>query len=184
LCVGIESGDQEILNKMKKGTKLSNIARFANDARRAGLLIHAGFMFGNKFETWETMERTLQFALSLPIDTAQFYPIMLSPGTADYDYFKAQGLLLSEKFDDWNDAEGNHRTTVSREDLTSHSLEQFCDHARRAFYLRRSYIAYKIRQVLLDPREWKRNVMGMKRLWRHLLYRPGQASPISRHASP
>jgi radical SAM superfamily enzyme YgiQ (UPF0313 family) len=54
LCVGFESGNQEILNGMNKGTKRERMFRFMADARKAGILIHGCFMVGFPGETRET----------------------------------------------------------------------------------------------------------------------------------
>ena len=47
-CVGFESGDQEILNNIQKGTTIGKIRTFMKDAKRAGILIHGCFMVGNR----------------------------------------------------------------------------------------------------------------------------------------
>ncbi|MBD3314932.1 MAG: radical SAM protein, partial [Chitinivibrionales bacterium] len=76
-CVGFESGDQRILDNIRKGTKLERIREFVRDAKRAGILVHGCFMVGNRGETRQTLETTLRFAKELNPDTAQFYPIMV-----------------------------------------------------------------------------------------------------------
>jgi radical SAM superfamily enzyme YgiQ (UPF0313 family) len=169
MCVGFESGDTSILNGVRKGTKLSRVEEFANDARRAGLMVHGCFMFGNAMETRETMARTLEFALRLPIDTAQFFPLMVSPGTVDYERFKAGGLLKIISFAEWNDSKGNHQATVERPDLPSKCIEAFCDYARRQFYLRPRYIGYKLKQSLFDREELVRNAKSFRVLAGHLM---------------
>jgi radical SAM superfamily enzyme YgiQ (UPF0313 family) len=176
LCVGFESGDQDILNKMRKGTKLTIVEQFVRNARKAGVLVHGCFMFGNKFETKESMERTLEFALRLPLDTAQFFPIMVSPGTIDYEFFKQQGMLKTEDFSAWNDEEGNHLSTIDRPNLSNDYIESFCDTARRRFYTRPAYLAYKVKQSLTDLHECKRNLMGFTKLIKHLIVRKGVAT--------
>jgi radical SAM superfamily enzyme YgiQ (UPF0313 family) len=178
LCVGFESGDQEILNKMRKGTKLGIVEKFVRDAKEAGVMVHGCFMFGNKFETKESMERTLEFALRLPLDTAQFFPIMVSPGTADYEFFKHEGMLSTEDFSAWNDAEGNHLSTINRPNLSNEYIEAFCDTARRKFYGRPRYLAYKAKQSLSDWNELKRNLMGFRVLVKHLVSRKGVAQSV------
>lgn len=179
LCVGFESGDQDILNKMRKGTKLAIVEQFVRNANDAGILVHGCFMFGNKFETRQSMERTLDFALRLPLDTAQFFPIMVSPGTVDYEFFKQQGMLKTEDFSAWNDEEGNHLSTIDRPNLNNEYIEAFCDTARRRFYSRPAYLLYKMKQSLMDADELKRNLMGFKKLAKHLLVRRG----VTHHAS-
>ena len=85
-CVGFESGEQRILDNIKKATNLDTIRQFAADARRSGIMIHGCFMVGNRGESRDTLETTLAFAKELNPDTAQFYPIMVYPGTEDYEY--------------------------------------------------------------------------------------------------
>jgi radical SAM superfamily enzyme YgiQ (UPF0313 family) len=65
LCVGFESGNQEILNEMRKGTKIEQMTAFMENARKAGILIHGCFMVGFPGETKETAEQTIQLALRL-----------------------------------------------------------------------------------------------------------------------
>ncbi|MGA9990514.1 MAG: radical SAM protein [Terriglobales bacterium] len=173
LCVGFESGDQQILNQIRKGTRLEKIEAFVADAKKAGIMVHGCFIFGNRNETRQTMKETLDLALRLPVDTAQFFPLMLSPGTADYEFFRSSGMLVSQDFSKWNDADGNHQSTVSRPDLPSQLVERFCDHARRRFYLRPSYILAKARQSLIDFDELRRNIKGARHLARHVVRRPG-----------
>ena len=172
-CVGFESGDQEILNKMRKGTKMVRIRDFVANAADVGIHLHGCFMYGNKFETRDTMERTLEFALSLDIDSAQFYPIMVSPGTYDYDFYKAEGLLRTEDFSEWNDGEGQHRSTVERPGLSNKEIEDFCDLSRRRFYLRPRYVFNKLRESLTDVQHFQKNLRGFSVLAKHLVKRKG-----------
>ena len=47
LLVGYESGNQQVLNNMKKGTRLDIIRRFSKDCRELGIKVHGTFIFGN-----------------------------------------------------------------------------------------------------------------------------------------
>ena len=170
-CVGFESGDQTILDNIRKKTTLDKIRLFAKDAKRAGIMIHGCFMVGNRGETRETLRKTLDFACELNPDTAQFFPIMVYPGTEDYDWVREKGYLVSEDYSKWVTDKGLHNSVVSNPDLTYQELVRFCDFARRKFYLRPSYFIFKLKQSLKNPREAKRNLMGFKNLARHL-FRP------------
>ncbi len=170
-CVGFESGDQEILDNIKKGTNVDGIRRFMKDARRARILIHGCFMVGNRGETRSTLEKTLRFAKELSPDTAQFYPIMVYPGTSDYHYFKERGWIVTEDFRKWLTEEGLHSSVVSNPELPYETLVDFCDRARREFYLRPGYVAGKGVQALLHPGELKRLLMGFRTIFPYLLHR-------------
>jgi radical SAM superfamily enzyme YgiQ (UPF0313 family) len=155
-CVGFESGDQQILNNIKKGTRIDIIHRFVKDAKHAGIMIHGCFMVGNRGETPETLEKTLAFAKKLNPDTAQFFPIMVYPGTSDWLYYKEKGWIVTHNFRDWITEEGLHSSTVSNPELPYEQLVAFCDRARREFYLRPSYIFIKLIQSIQKPSEAKR----------------------------
>jgi len=64
--------------------KIRQIRQFFADAKEAGILIHCCFLVGNPGETKETLQKTLEFAKVLNPDTAQFFPIMVYPGTEAY----------------------------------------------------------------------------------------------------
>ncbi len=152
-CVGFESGEQQILNNIKKGTKIDRIRQFVKDAKRAGILVHGCFMVGNRGETHETLETTLTFAKELSPDTAQFFPIMVYPGTSDYRYFADKGWITTENYREWLTADGLHSSVVSNPDLTYEELVAFCDRARKEFYLRPKYLLQKTLQVISQPAE-------------------------------
>ena len=169
LCVGFESGNQEILNNIKKGTKLEIIRQFIKDTKKAKILVHGCFMLGNKGETKETIAETVKFAKELDPDTAQFFPIMVYPGTEAYDYFKSRGFLLSEDYTKWLDEEGMHNCMVSRPWLTNKELVKLCNNARMEFYMRPKYIFQKIAQAMRHPKEIPRLFKAGKTFSRHII---------------
>jgi anaerobic magnesium-protoporphyrin IX monomethyl ester cyclase len=168
LCVGFESGDQQILDNINKGIKLATMKQFMQAAQRAGILIHGCFMVGNKGETKETMKKTLEFAQELHPDTAQFFPLMVYPGTRAYQWAKESGCLRTSDYRSWLTAEGLHNCVIDAGELSSDALVAFCDFARRDFYLSLSYIARKFLQMLKNPLEAKRTFKAFKTFARHL----------------
>lgn len=168
-CVGFESGDDTVLKHMKKSLKLSKAEVFMDACRQAGILVHGCFMVGNLNETQTTMEQTLALAKRLDPDTAQFFPIMVYPGTAAYDEARQKGYIASEDYSQWLTEEGLHNSVVNLPGVTHQQLVEFCDRARREFYLRPGYLLYKLGQSLTDFRELKRNLKGFAKLSRYLL---------------
>ncbi len=169
LCVGFESGNQEILDRMHKNLKLSQSRQFIKDAKRAGVMVHGCYIVGLPGETKETLERTLAFAKDLNTDTAQFFPLMVYPGTEAYDWAKAEGYLKTEDFSRWLSSEGMHNCVVEKPELTNEELVAFCDRARREFYLRPRYMIFKLKQVLVRPDEARRTFKSLRKFWRYLL---------------
>lgn len=168
LCVGVESGSQKVLDNMKKGLSLERIKRFFRDVKKAGILVHGCFMAGNNGETRETLEETLNLAKELNPDTAQFFPLMIYPGTEAYEWAKKENLILAEDFSQWVTQEGLHQCVVNLAGLSSTNLVNFCDRARREFYLRPAYLMSKLKQILLHPSELRRTAMSFGTFWRFL----------------
>jgi len=158
LCVGIESGVQRLLEAMGKNLKLDQVREFFNHCKRVGILVHGCFMVGNPGETRETMKETLRFALSLKPDTAQFFPIMVYPGTKTYDWAFQNNYLQTDDFSQWLTSEGLHNCVVSTPDVTSEELVAFCNDARRTFYLRPRYFLAKLWQMLISAEERRRTI--------------------------
>ncbi|MEK6972537.1 MAG: radical SAM protein [archaeon] len=168
LCVGVESGSQEILNNIRKGTTIEGIKKFMKDSKKAGILVHGCFMLGNQGETKETIRKTIEFAKELNPDTAQFFPIMVYPGTETYEEFKKSGFLTTNKFDEWLTKDGQHNSIISRPGLSNYELVELCDEARREFYLRPKYIFSKIKQAFLHPKEFVRIAKASKTFFKYL----------------
>ncbi|MBI4689542.1 MAG: radical SAM protein [Nitrospirae bacterium] len=169
LCVGFESGSQILLDNIKKRINLEKMMRFMADARKAGILIHGCFIVGHPGETNETMQQTLELAKRLNPDTAQFYPIMVYPGTEAYEWYKENGLILTDDFSKWLTPAGLHNSVVNAENLSAEELVRFCDHARRKFYLRPAYLLYKSGQMITHPGEIKRTLKSLKTFGRYLI---------------
>ena len=167
-CVGFESGNQDILDNMRKSSKIDLMFDFMNNARKADILVHGCFLAGLPGETKDTMKQTLDLAKQLKPDTVQFYPVMVYPGTEAYDWYKSKGLLITDDFSKWITPSGLHNTVVKTEHLSPGDMVKFCDDARREFYLRPSYILYKIKQMLLHPEEIKRTLKSLRTFIKYL----------------
>jgi radical SAM superfamily enzyme YgiQ (UPF0313 family) len=169
LCVGFESGDQQVLDNIGKKLAVSQMHEFAKSAKKAGVLVHGCFLVGNMGETKETLKKTLNLALTINPDTAQFYPIMVYPGTRAYQWADSNGFIKAKTWRDWLTEEGLHNSVVSTSDLSAEELVQFCDNARRNFYLRPRYIFAKLLQIIKHPREAKRITRSAKTFIKYLV---------------
>lgn len=90
---GIESGNQDMLNKMKKGATLDQARKAVKLCRKYKVKSYLLFMFGLPWETKETAEDTIRFAKELNGDFADFniaYPL---PGTEFYEIAKKRKLF-------------------------------------------------------------------------------------------
>lgn len=160
---GIESVDQTILNNIRKGITVEQIENYIKNARKAGLMIHACYMVGNKGETKETMERTLEAALRFKTDTMQFFPLIPYPGTEAYRWAKENGYI-KHGYSHYLKEDGTLNCVISTEELTSEEMVAFCAHARKKYYLRPWYILHRIKRGLMDFEDLKRSLKAFSRL--------------------
>tara|TARA_B100001971_G_C18252324_1_gene579265 strand:- start:1669 stop:3123 length:1455 start_codon:yes stop_codon:yes gene_type:complete len=171
VVVGFESTDQRILNNMRKGMKMTLVHQFVEDAKKAKLKVHGCFMAGNPGDTKETLENTLQFAIKHNFDTVQFFPLQVYPGTRAYNWAIDNEYLSNTNYRDLITEDGNHNCLLERPDLSSIDLLDFCDAARRRYYLRPRFLLYKLIESIKDPRgEGVKTIKSFRTFYKHLFY--------------
>lgn len=157
-ATGFESGDKQILVNMRKGQNLDQQYEFVKNAKDLGILVHGCFMVGFPGETRETLDKTLELAMDLDPDSAQFYPVMPYPGTGAYEWAEKEGFIAADSFDDWLNPDGGHRCVMNLPGLSPKDLEDFCEHAVRRFHFRPNYMLKKAVQAVTQPKEGVRSV--------------------------
>jgi anaerobic magnesium-protoporphyrin IX monomethyl ester cyclase len=90
--IGVESGNQDILDWTKKGTKLSQVRSFFRLMKRVGIQAFASFMIGYPQETRETIEQTFRLAKEIRPDMCQFVILQPLPGTELWGGAQYQGV--------------------------------------------------------------------------------------------
>jgi len=155
LIVGYESGNQKILDNVKKGITLKQAEDFTKSAKRAGIRIFGCFMIGLPGDTKETIEETLQFAKRLRPDMIQIEQAVPFPGTEFYSWCKKNNYLTTEDFDKWLDKNGQLDCVVSYPWLSSEEIKKMRDRLTLRFYLSPRQILYTATHNL-HPSEFKR----------------------------
>jgi anaerobic magnesium-protoporphyrin IX monomethyl ester cyclase len=84
ILYGIESGNQETLNRIKKGITLEQARNAVNLAKKQGIEVRVSFMLGFPWETPEMTDKTIKFASELGADFTQFCITTPYPGTNLY----------------------------------------------------------------------------------------------------
>ena len=97
---GVESGNQAVLDSIKKRQTLDDVRRAFREAKAAGLQTMGFFIFGLPADTEETMDDTIRFALELDPDLANFMIAAPYPGTELWEIARRDGRLFSM---DWRD---------------------------------------------------------------------------------
>ncbi|MBU3897260.1 MAG: B12-binding domain-containing radical SAM protein [Nanoarchaeota archaeon] len=145
VIVGYESGNQGILNTIKKGITIQMAEDFTADAKRAGLKIFGCFMIGLPGETKETIEETFTFAKRLRPDMVFFQQAVPFPGTEFYNWCKMNKYITAKDWDEWLDKNGQLDCIVSYPDLTKEEICKLKDRLMIRYYTSPKHIAHTIK---------------------------------------
>lgn len=96
LRFGIESGDQDILELMKKESNTAVIEEAVRAARRVGIQTFGYFIVGWIGESRAQFQRTLDMAKNIPLDYASFYAATPLPGTGLHDAAVTEGKIPAD----------------------------------------------------------------------------------------
>ncbi len=96
ITIGIESGNPEILQKIKKGVTIEEMIHATKLIKRHGIALNAFFMFGFPWETEVQMRDTLNLMYSIAPDgeVGAVYSFLIPyPGTEIYNEIQSLGKL-------------------------------------------------------------------------------------------
>jgi radical SAM superfamily enzyme YgiQ (UPF0313 family) len=99
ILFGAESGVQKDLNAIRKGITLDQTRKAVQAAKEVGLTVYTPFLFGIPGQTYEDGLKTIEFALELDPDIANFHAITPFPGTELYDNIEKYGTMSEELTD-------------------------------------------------------------------------------------
>lgn len=91
--MGIETGDENVMKAIKKGITIEQVKRAVNLANNEGLEVKGFFMIGHHVDTKETIEKTIKFAKSLPLHTANFAIAVPFEGSELYNIKEKYGTF-------------------------------------------------------------------------------------------
>jgi radical SAM superfamily enzyme YgiQ (UPF0313 family) len=145
LALGVESESDDVRKDMVKRLERQKIhSAFAN-MRDAGIKSFAFFIFGYPGETLATMEHTIDYAIELDPDFANFYPAVPYPGTDLYEKSLRAGLLSPDAVD-WSKMEYSYYL-LRGNGLDEHVVMNAINRAKRRFFLRPGYLARHARDI-------------------------------------
>ena len=162
ILFGAESGVQKNLNTIRKGITLEQIRTAVKAAKDVGIRVSTPFMFGIPGETFEEGLQTIEFAIELNPDIANFHAITPFPGTELYDNLDKYGTMSEELTDFTYQGAAFIPYTMTREEILK--LRQM---AFRRFYSRPSFILRKLLE-LRNPNDFMvaaKSVRSLFWLW-------------------
>ncbi len=165
LLVGFESGNQEILNRIKKGLKLEMAREFMANCKKLGITVHGTFIIGLPIETKESVEETIRFACELDPHTIQVSIAAPYPGTELYEQAKLNGwfandILVAES--------GIQTSTLQYPSLSAAEIEDAVERMYRRFYFRPKPILRIVREMIGDRQMLVRRLREGREFFQYL----------------
>lgn len=145
---GVESGNQKILDAMKKGITIKQIKDAFKITNKIKLTNSASFIIGYPGETRETINDTIKLSKQIKPTLAYFFVCIPIVGTDLYNEAKKRNLILHK---DWTKyVQMPDKAMLKTETLSSEELIKLRNKAYKQFYLRPQYILsrlFKIRTI-------------------------------------
>ena len=144
VSLGIESGNENILKKMKKSIDLNKVRQAVKLCNQVGIETRGLFMFGNYGEDEKTMKDTINFAKSLDLDTATFHITIPFPNTDYWKIIQKEGKIYPKNYREYI-AYGN--VIFEHGNLNEEMLVKIQKKAYRSFYFRPKVILKAMKSI-------------------------------------
>lgn len=139
--IGFESLDKRNLQQMRKACNIQSgdyetaIRKFQD----RGIMIFGTFVFGYDYDTVDSFDTNLEFALRSKFFLANFNPLIPTPGTELYQQFQREGRLIYEKW--WLNPRYRYGQAIFHpKGMTAEELTKGCFRARYEFHRYRSIL--------------------------------------------
>ena len=141
---GVESGNDEVLKRIKKNISLDVTRKAFKLSKELGFETWAFLIFGLPGDTEETIKETIAFTKEIDPDFAKFLILKPYPGSDVYNELMKDELILSTDYDNY----GVYTDPVHRlPALEPEKMIYWQKRAFREFYLRPGKILSHIRRI-------------------------------------
>jgi radical SAM superfamily enzyme YgiQ (UPF0313 family) len=140
LCFGIESGSARVRQDVDKGFDQDIIFRTIENVGAVGIHVIANYIFGLPEDDRTSMQETLDLALSLNTEFANFYSAMAYPGSELYDLAVKEGLPLPDRWSGYSQHAVDTRPLPTKY-LSGAEVLAFRDHAFQVYFTNPAYLA-------------------------------------------
>ncbi|HEX9115307.1 MAG TPA: radical SAM protein, partial [Anaerolineae bacterium] len=131
---GIESANEQILKRVRKGYRKEQVVRALTWSHTAGIKNWGYFIIGLPGETEESIQETIAYAKTLPLDIALFHIAAPYPGTPFFYEVAENGWF--RKGTNWEEVDMDESTVLDYPGLPAERLEYWQKRATREWSLR------------------------------------------------
>lgn len=139
LAFGIESASERVRKDVDKGFKQDLIVQTVERVRAAGINVIANFIFGLPEDDVESMQETLDMALELNCEFANFYCAMAYPGSQLYTLALKEGWSLPKRWSGYSQHSMDTLPLPTKYLLAAEVL-RFRDHAFQVYFTSPRYL--------------------------------------------
>jgi radical SAM superfamily enzyme YgiQ (UPF0313 family) len=143
ICYGIESGDETILQNIKKTISTDQVRKAVRWTKEAGIEARGSFILGNPGETEKTLKKTFNFMKELDLDLMSMNIMTPMPGTEIHRWAKREGLLMTEDWNEYTFTQSVIRLPTISPEKVDAALRRFY----RGFYIRPSFILKRLAKI-------------------------------------
>ena len=139
LCYGIESGSARVRDDVNKGYRQDLAHSTIEATRDAGINVLGNYMFGLPEDDFESMQETLDLAIDLNCEFANFYSVMAYPGSELYEQAALDGSPLPEDWGGYGQHAANCLPLPTRH-LSGPEVLNFRDDAWQTYFTNTRYL--------------------------------------------
>lgn len=140
LALGIESANEHVREDVAKPFCQESIRKTIQQIQDAGIYVIANYIFGLPEDTLETMQETLDLAMELNTEFANFYCAMAYPGSAIYEQALREGRPLPKTWAGYSQ-HSKDAFPLPTKTLSSCEVLEFRDKAFVCYFSRLAYQA-------------------------------------------
>jgi radical SAM superfamily enzyme YgiQ (UPF0313 family) len=140
LCLGIESGSPRVRNDVHKKYRKNDVFTAVNAIRKAGIHIIANYLFGLPEDDHRSMQETLDLAIKLNCEFANFYCAMAYPGSTLYERAKKARLKLPDSWSGYSQLAFD-TLPLPTNYLMGEQVLEFRDQAFQTYFTNPDYLA-------------------------------------------
>ena len=153
LALGIEAGNQEIRREISKGKfQEVDIRKAVDQVRDHGVNVLGNYIFGLPDDTLDSMQQTLDLAIELNTEHANFYPCQALPGSPLYHVARDNGWDLPNSYDGYGFLSYEAQPLPTKH-LTAAEVIKFRDDAWHAYFSRPEYLGLVERKFGTEQRK-------------------------------
>jgi|TARA_Y100000310_G_scaffold82857_1_gene79456 radical SAM superfamily enzyme YgiQ (UPF0313 family) len=130
---GVESGNQQILNNIRKDIRIERVREAYKIAQDMGFQTWGFFILGLPGDNDQTIKETIKFAKELDVDFAKFLTLTPYPNSHVFHQLEEENLIDNKDYDNY----GVYTAPVHHlKDLSAEDIVKWQKRAYRQFYLR------------------------------------------------